>query len=80
VEEAKVLGDAQKRGVISKKQEAAELQRRNILSPEYSYNQDELKIAIENEGLEPEEPIDPRTGEPIGYANSNDIAVANSAA
>lgn len=64
-EEARVLGDAQKRGVISAKTEREELARRGVLGPSFDEEREEQRIAEEREGLEPEEDIDPRTGEPI---------------
>jgi hypothetical protein len=70
VEEAKVLADAQKRDVISKKTEQRELQRRNILGPDYDPDADELQIASEREGLAPEEPIDPTNGDIIPFSRA----------
>jgi hypothetical protein len=60
-----VLADAQKRQVISKKVERQELQRRNILGPDYRSQDDEIQIAAEVQGLEPEEDIDPANGDVI---------------
>jgi hypothetical protein len=65
VEEGKVLADAQKRQVISKKVERQELQRRNILGPDYRSEDDKIQIADETQGLEPEEDIDPANGDVI---------------
>jgi hypothetical protein len=67
VDEAKVLADAEKRQIISKKVERQELQRRNILGPHYKSEDDEIQIAAETEGLEPEEPIDPINGDVIPF-------------
>lgn len=64
-EEAKVIGDAEKRGVISKKTEREELSRRGILGPNFSEDQEEQRLAEEQQGLEAERDIDPITGEPI---------------
>ncbi len=67
VEEAKVLGDAQKRGVVSGKTEREELSRRGILGPSFAEDEEEERLATEQEGqqLNPEQPIDPVTGQPI---------------
>jgi hypothetical protein len=70
VEQARVLGDAQKRSVISKKAERVELKRRNILSADYDSDADDQQIATELVGLEPEQPIDPRNGNIIPYDRS----------
>jgi hypothetical protein len=43
VDEAKVLADAQKRQVISKKAEIQELKRGNILGPDYDEDADEVQ-------------------------------------
>lgn len=69
-EESKVIGDMQKRGVISAKTERAENARRGILGPEFDEDEEEQRIAEEQEGLEPagdenEPEIDPITGKPI---------------
>jgi hypothetical protein len=63
VQEATVLGTASSTGVISKKRNALELSRRNILGPDYDYDQDQEQIAEEQQGLEPEQNINPVTGE-----------------
>lgn len=55
VEEANVLGSAQKRGVISKRTEQSELKRRGILSSDFDPEEEEQQIAKETEGMEPEE-------------------------
>jgi hypothetical protein len=64
-EECKVLGDAQKRGVISAKTEREELSRRGTLGPNFDEDQELQRIAEEQAGLEPEEEIDPKTGNPV---------------
>lgn len=66
-DEARVLGDAQKRGVISAKTERAELKRRSILSPEFDEESEELQIAAEQQGLEPEGEIDPTSGDVVPF-------------
>lgn len=64
-ETAKVIGDAERRSVISKKTEREELRRRSILSANNDEDEEEKRLADQQEGLEPEEPIDPVTGDPI---------------
>ena len=64
-DEAKVLGAAQARQVISKKTEREELQRRGILGPQFDADAEDQQIAEETLGLDPEVQIDPVTGMPI---------------
>lgn len=66
-EEAKVIGDMQKRGVISAQTERKEAARRGILGPSFDEGQEVARIAEEQQGqdLTPEQPIDPVTGLPI---------------
>lgn len=71
-EESKVIGDMQKRGVISAETERAENARRGILGPEFDEEEEVVRIAAEQEGTNPDvsgdddEPeIDPVTGAPI---------------
>jgi hypothetical protein len=66
-DEARVLGDAQRRQVISKKTEREELQRRGLLGPQFDPQDEDEQIASETLGLSPEEPIDPRSGQVIPY-------------
>jgi hypothetical protein len=61
-DEAKVIGDAQKRGVVSKQTERQELARRGILGPEFDEEEEQRRIAVDEAGLEPEEDIDPVSG------------------
>jgi hypothetical protein len=61
-DEAKIIGDAQKRGVVSKQTERQELARRGILGPEFDEDEEVERIAGDEEGLEPEQVIDPATG------------------
>ena len=63
--EATVLGNAEGRGVISKQTEREELSRRGILGPDFDEDQEVQRLAEEQQGLEPEEEIDPVTGRPI---------------
>ncbi len=66
-EEAKVIADAQKRGVLSPKTEREEMSRRGILGPNFDEDEEEQRLAEHEEGQqpEPEELIDPVTGLPI---------------
>ena len=61
-DEAKVLADAQKRGVVSGETERSELKRRGILSPDWIEEEELARLAFEQEGLEGETLIDPVTG------------------
>jgi hypothetical protein len=61
-DEANILGDAQKRNVISAKTERSELKRRGILGPDFREEDEEQRLAEEQLGLEPEQPMDPVTG------------------
>jgi hypothetical protein len=65
VEEAKIVGDASKRGTISKKTEREELARRGILGPNFDEKEEDKRLAEQQEGMDPEQQIDPRTGRPI---------------
>lgn len=64
-EELRDLGDMQKRKVISAKTEREEKARRGVLGPAFDEDEEIKRLAEEDEGLEPEVPIDPRTGMPI---------------
>lgn len=66
-EESKILGDMQKRGVLSAETERAENARRGILGPDFDEKQEQERIASEQQGmnLEPDDEIDPVTGLPI---------------
>lgn len=71
-DESKILGDMQKRGVISAETERAENARRGILGPEFDEDEEVVRIAAEQEGMNPDvsgdenEPeIDPVAGQPI---------------
>jgi len=56
---------AQGQGVLSKKTVQMEFKRRGILSDEFDPETEEEQLAEEQQGLEPEEAIDPVTGEPV---------------
>lgn len=72
-DEAKVLASAQERGVLSGETERGELKRRGILSPDFEEENEVLRIASEQQGLEPEQAIHPTTGEPIDPTSGNVI-------
>ncbi|MGM4891254.1 DUF4055 domain-containing protein [Tardiphaga sp. 839_C3_N1_4] len=62
-DEAKIIGDAQKRGVLSKQTERAELARRGILGPDFDEDEEVVRIAGDEEGLDLEEIFNPVNGE-----------------
>ena len=68
-EECRVLLDAQKNGSLSAQTMRAEFKRRAVLGPDFDEEQEEEKIAEEQQGLEPEQPIDPITGRQFGVIN-----------
>lgn len=53
---------------ISRKTYVDELRRRDVLGPQFDRDADEEALAEEMADLEPEEAIDPATGQPIGQA------------
>lgn len=63
--EMQTLGGAQQRGVISKRLEFGEYQRRGMISENANFDKDQEEVAKDQEGLEPEQEIDPVTGQPI---------------
>lgn len=63
--EIDALLKAQGQGIYSKKTVREEFRRRNIVSNEISDEEEEERIAEDQEGLEAEEAIDPVTGQPI---------------
>jgi hypothetical protein len=56
---------AQAQGVISKRTTQDEFRRRSVLSDNFDPDEEEKRLAEEEQGLEPEEAIDPVTGEPV---------------
>ncbi len=66
-EEMKVIGDMQKRGIVSPKTEREEGVRRGILGPEFDEDEEEQRLAEHEQGqqLAPEKMIDPVTGQPV---------------
>lgn len=57
--------NAEKQGVISKRTAREELKRDGTLSANVTDEEEEQRLAEEGEGPNPEEAIDPRTGQPI---------------
>lgn len=62
---ANAVLNAEKQGVVSKKETALTLQNLGVLRKAYDYDDDEEQLATEQQGLQPEQPIDPVTGLPI---------------
>jgi hypothetical protein len=58
-DEAKIIGAAQKRNVISAKTERSEVKRRGIFGPDFKEEDEEQRLAEEQEGLVPEQPDGP---------------------
>lgn len=63
--EMQTLGSAQQRGVISKRLEFSEYQRRGMISENADFEKDQEEVAKDQEGLDPEGAIDPVTGLPL---------------
>jgi hypothetical protein len=61
-QEANVVLAAEKNSVISKQTARGELQRRSILGPQVDLKNEDALLAEEQQGLDPEQPIDPRNG------------------
>lgn len=70
VEEGKVIIAAQAASIISRRTAADELHRRGLLGPAFDPAKEELRLAEEQQGLEPETPIDPVTGLPVDTAGA----------
>jgi hypothetical protein len=66
--ELDALLKAESQGVISKRTVALEFKRRGILADDHDQDEEDERIALQNEGLEPEDEIDPVTGEPFARA------------
>lgn len=63
--EQKTILDAVEKNIISRQTGFEELQRYGTIATERTFEEEQELIAGEQEGLEPEEDIDPRTGRPI---------------
>jgi hypothetical protein len=61
-QEANVVLTAEKNSVISKQTARGELQRRNILGPQVNLENEDALLAGEQQGLQPEQDINPRNG------------------
>ena len=66
VDEARVLVEAHKAQALSAKTLRSEYKRRGLLSSDFDEDAEEEQLALETQGLEPEEPIDPITGRQFG--------------
>lgn len=56
---------AQKQGVLSKRTVQDEFKRRGVLSDNFDPDEEDARLASDEQGLEPDEEIDPVTGQPI---------------
>lgn len=63
--EMQQLNTAQTNGVVSKKLLFSEYQRRGMISENANFDKDQEEVAKDQQGLEPEQPLDPVTGQPI---------------
>jgi hypothetical protein len=63
--ELPVLLQAETQGIISKVTLQSELKRRGVLSDDFDPAEEEKLLAEQQKGLQPEVPIDPRTGLPL---------------
>jgi hypothetical protein len=77
--ELPVLLQAETQGVISKVTLQSELKRRGVLSDDFDPAEEEKLLAEQQKGLQPEVPIDPRTGLPLGGQKSNVLPIKPSA-
>lgn len=64
-EEAKVLSDGNTKGIVSKVTVREQWSRLGILGPNFDESKEEQRLAEEQQGTDPEQPIDPVTGHPI---------------
>lgn len=69
--ELDALQKAQASGVISKRLQFNEMKRRGTLSDNADWDDDQEQMAEEQQGLEPEQPIDPLNGDPLAPVNDN---------
>jgi hypothetical protein len=60
VEQEKVLSDGSAKGIVSKKTVRGEWKRTGVLGPDYDKSDEEQRLAEEQQGLDPEDPIKPR--------------------
>src|SRR5439155_7173096 len=52
-------------GIVSKKTVRGEWKRTGVLGPDFNEDEEELRLSEEQQGLEPEEPINPVNGEVV---------------
>ncbi len=62
---------AEGQGVFSKETVRAEFKRRNAVSNDVTEDDEQERLAEEQQGMEPEQPIDPVTGQPIEQPPDN---------
>ena len=67
VEQAKVLSDGSAKGIVSKKTVRGEWKRTGVLGPDFNEDEEELRLAEEQQGLEPEELINPTNGDVVPF-------------
>lgn len=60
------IRELEKQGILSKEDTAAEFKRRGVLRDDFDWEENQERRAGDEEGLAPEEPIDPATGQPVG--------------
>lgn len=58
------IRELEKQGILSKEDVAIEFKRRGVLRDDFDWEENQERRAGEDQGLEPEEPIDPATGLP----------------
>jgi hypothetical protein len=63
VEQAKVLSDGSAKGIVSKKTVRTEWKRTGVLGPDFNEDEEELRLAEEQQGLDPEELMNPINGD-----------------
>lgn len=65
------LREARKSGDISRRTYWQGLRRFDVLPADFDADEEDEALATENEGIDPEEPIDPRTGQPLVQDDPN---------
>ena len=67
VEQAKVLSDGSAKRIVSKKTVRTEWKRTGVLGPDFNEDEEELRLAEEQQGLDPEELMNPINGDVIPF-------------
>lgn len=65
---------AERQGIYSKQTVREQAKRVNVVVNDIDDKEEEQRLAEQNEGLEPEQPIDPRTGQPIVVQEEEEAA------